>query len=39
MIGLDIPDYLFGVIDTPDKDYSFRGGSMGKGGKIKYQRR
>jgi hypothetical protein len=33
-VGLD----LFPVIAVPSKDNSFRGGSVGKGGKIKYRR-
>ena len=35
----NIGENLLEFIDVPTKDTSFRGGSRGKGGKIKYARR
>lgn len=32
-------EHLLEYVDVPAKDTSFRGGSRGKGGKIKYARR
>jgi hypothetical protein len=32
-------DVVAGEVKVPEKDNSFRGGAIGKGGKIKYQRR
>jgi ketopantoate reductase len=37
---INVPDiYMACAIDVPCRDNSFRGGSRGKGGKIKYARR
>jgi hypothetical protein len=39
-IGLFSLNSVFAIeVKVPQKDNSFRGGAIGKGGKIKYQRR
>ena len=39
-IGLFSLNDVFAIeVKVPEKDNSFRGGAIGKGGKIKYQRR
>jgi len=39
MYKFTLEDFCCGKVLTPDNDNSFRGGSRGKGGKIKYARR
>jgi len=41
VLGLPISSLLdvAGTVELPERDNSFRGGSRGKGGKIKYRRK